>query len=389
MTEHTALAVSNRGTVWALAVGWLPSTTATRMLAPLLGIIATGLDITLVTAGVVFAVFELSGLVGPAAGWITDRFGPRISVLIGLGGVVVGAAACAVAPSVVTFGIGLVVLGLAANLYEPGALAWISSVSSFAERSAWSGRFELAWPGGMLIGLPVAGVLSLWTWRAAFAVVAALAAVMFVVLVRRLGEVAPDADRHGDTSTPWDWATIRSGIPLFAGYALLFLASSLLIVVFGVWLEDRFGYSAAAIAAVGFAFGLGDLLAGLLTIRISDRLGKVRSMAAGTVVLVAASAGLSQVEQTAVLAIPLLGVALVGFEFALLSGKTLLTEVDPANRGLGLGLGFGTGAATRSIGAIVATATYTGQGFGGVAALAALCGVVTVVVFAVFVREPR
>lgn len=376
----------NPSTVWLFAIGWLSATMVIRMLAPLLGVFAEGLGITLVTAGIVLAIFELTGLVAPAVGWLLDRLGPRSTAGLGVGGLVAGALLSAASPSVWVFTIGLVLLALGGNLYEAAALSWISSASGFDKRAAWLGRFELAWPAGLLIGLPVAALLTLWSWRAAFVAVIVPVLSVAVSLARR---IEPKLPVDGvDAGRDWTWRAVRHGLPTFAAGSTLSLSSQLVVVTFGVWLTDRFGYTAAVIAIVGFGFGVGDLLAGAANIAWTDRLGKVRATAIGSGVVALGGLALSLVTSEVIVAVAAIGVLLVGYEFAFLALKPLFTEVDPDNRGLGLGIGFGTTAVARAVGALLATALYGRVGFVGVAVTSALLGALACGLFTFAVREP-
>jgi len=239
------------------------------------------------------------------------------------------------------------------------------------------GRLDTAWAGGLLVGVPIVAALSLWTWRAAYAAVAVLAFAAWWQVRRRLvvppaevmtaGAPAVVAARSG-----WRWATVRRGLWIIAPFGLVAAASQLVVVIYGVWLEERHGFPTAAIGAVGFLFGLGDLAATVTTMRVTDRIGKERAVFIGVGTLVAGALALAVVaHRSPAVGIAALLVLLVGYEFALLSAKPLLTEIDPDNRGLGIGIGFGTAAACRGVAAIVGTATFGAAGLTATALVAA------------------
>jgi predicted MFS family arabinose efflux permease len=379
-------------TVRWLAVGRLPQTTSIRMLAPLLGAIAAGVGVSIVTAGAFVALFEGVGLLAPAAGWLVDRFGPRRVLRVALAGFSVTAIVTGAAIGGGTFAAALFALGLCVTLYEAAMIAWVASASDYASRGAWMSRLDLAWAGGLLVGVPIVGALSLITWRLAYVAVAVVGAVAFLAIDRQLHDPHREHDRHRHHGhrkrAPRNWSALRGGVPLFAAFALLCAASQTIVVVYGVWLEDEFGLTTAVIGAVGFLFGAGDLAGNVASIRLTDRLGKVRSSVVGAAVLVASALVLSLASTNIAVGIGSLATLLVGYEFALLSSKPLLTEVDPRQRGLGIGVGFGTAALFRAGAALLGTAVYASRGFASTAVLGGGLALGALVLLALAVREP-
>jgi predicted MFS family arabinose efflux permease len=382
--------------VWWLALGRLPTTTGTRMLAPLLGVIAKGIGVSLVTAGTLIAAFELAGLTAPAAGWFVDRVGPRRALAVALGGFSGAAALAAISPNATVFVVGLVAMGLASNVYESAAVVWLAGATQYLERAVWMGRYELSWAGGLLIGVPIAGVVSLASWRLAFMMLAVVALAAWAALGRRLDTIAahvvPDAAVVSAELVRSRRATVAPrvahAVALFLSFGLICGASQLVIVVYGVWLEDRFGFSTAAIGAIAFLLGAGDLVANLANVRFTDRVGKARSAVIGAVGLALSAVVLAMVSDVAAAGVAALVLLIVTFEFSLLSSKPLLTELGWRRRGLGIGLGFAMSAVCRSIAAIAGTTLYEHQGLGGVALACAGTAVVAASIFHFAVQEP-
>ncbi len=77
----------------------------------------------------------------------------------------------------------------------------------------------------------------------------------------------------------------RSRLALGAlGYAFLVsMANDNLFVVYGVWLEDRFGLSVVALGTATIAIGIAELAGESLTAFLSDRLGLKRSVIIGLI----------------------------------------------------------------------------------------------------------
>lgn len=389
-------------TVWWLSLGRLPATTATRMLAPLLGVIAAGLGISVVDAGTILAAFELAGLTAPVAGWFVDRVGPRRAIGASLLAFALAAAAAAGSPGPATFAVSLVSLGLAANVYEAASVVWIAGVTSFATRAAWMGRYELSWAGGLLIGVPVAAVLTLASWRLAFAAIAAVGLLVRVALRSRLavsggGGVPPSMGTAPVRRPGADRSVLESDTlgaahawAVFGGFGVICGASMLVVVVYGVWLEEEFGLGSVAIGAVAFVLGIADVVANTANLRWTDAMGKTRAAIAGIAVHVLAAGVLVAGAHVFVLGVLGLFVLIAGFEFALLSSKPLLTELGWRRQGLGIGIGIGfaAAAACRSLAAIVGTRLYDWQGMRAAAIASAAVAAVGALAFAVGVHEP-
>ena len=374
--------------MWWLALGRLPATTATRMLAPLLGVIAAGVGMSLVTAGALVAVFEAMGFASPVAGWVIDRVGARRTMLVALAGFGAAALGAAASSGLPSFAIAIVGLGLTAMVYESASTVWVAAATPYHQRAAMLGRLDTAWAGGLLAGVPIVAALSLWTWRSAYVAVAALTFAAWWQVRRRVVAPTPAAGAVPTGAVPggrprWRWPTVRRGLWIVVPFGLLAAASQLVVVVYGVWLDERHGFPTAVIGAVGFVFGLGDLAATVTTMRVTDRIGKARAVRIGLGVLVLAALVLAAVHRSPLAGIVALLVLLVGYEFALLSAKPLLTEIDPDHRGLGIGLGFGAAAACRGPAAIVGTAAFSAGGLGWTALLAATTGALSLVIFLV------
>jgi predicted MFS family arabinose efflux permease len=362
------------------------------MFAPLLGVIAAGVGMSLVTAGVLVAVFEGMGFVSPVAGWMVDRLGSRRMMVVSLGGFGAAAVLAAGSRGVPGFALAIVALGLTAMVYESASTAWVAATTPYDQRAAVLSRLDTAWAGGLLIGVPIVAGLSLWTWRASYAAVAALAFVALWHVSRRVGGPVLVASANAAMAIErrsWQWPTIRRGLWIIGPFGLLAAASQLVVVVYGVWLEERHRFPTAAVGAVGFVFGLGDLAATLTTMRVTDRIGKIRAVRIGVGALVVAALALSVVHRHPVGGVCALLVLLVCYEFALLSAKPLLTEIDPDNRGLGIGLGFGAAAGCRAVAAVIGTATFAAGGLGANALVAAATASVALVVVVAGSRRSR
>ena len=113
-------------------------------------------------------------------------------------------------------------------------------------------------------------------------------------------------------------------------------AAQCAFVTFGSWLEDDFGATAGGLAAVSFGLGLGELIASTGTVRLTDQWGKRRSVALGAAVMV--PTGILMIgpgHGHLAIGLALLGLYILGFEFAVVSGLSLASNLVPGRPSTG------------------------------------------------------
>jgi predicted MFS family arabinose efflux permease len=292
------------------------------------------------------------------------------------------------------FALAAITISFGKILYDASMGAWLADRVAYARRGRVLGLAESAWAGAMLIGVPVLAVVVAsagWRWAYAFAGIANLAALAWI----RRGLQPEPVPTRSATASATGTATVRGhltgfvgSLPVFAAVGLLMAASSLVFVVFGAWLEDAHGFSAAGVGAVSFLLGAVELVASTSTVRFTDRVGKPLAVVVGAAVMVPAGIGLAVVGGSVAAGIALLALFVLGFEFALVSSVPLVSELHPEARASSLGLALGFGTVGRGIAAIVATRLYTTHGIGAPSATAAVCAGVVALVMAT-VREPE
>ena len=368
-----------------LTLGRLAATSCGRMLAPLAGVIAVGLGVSVVQVGIAIALFEGAGLAAPVAGWVIDRVGARHIVLVGAGGFAVATLAASLTSSAVTFAVLVGAAGLASNLYESAATVWVAGAVPFAERARWLGRLDVAWPAGLLIGLPVAGALTVVSWRLPLVAVAVVSSIAFVRLASR---PPVGCARSSMQRTRWSWVAVCEGRAMVGSFAAIASANQLLVVSFGVWLTEEHGVSTMGVGAIGFTLGVADLAATTTSIGVTDRVGKSRTATIGAAIVAICSIVLALVAGTTAFGVITLTVAVGGHELALLASKPLLADLDPAHPGFGVGIGFGAAAVGRSLAAIAGLGLYAAGGMPAVAASASGVAAIAALTCHSAVRDP-
>ena len=223
------------------------------------------------------------------------------------------------------------------------------------------------------------------SWRVAYALAALCVGMMAVMVARRVPRAASvtatrrTADHVGGLG--------RRGWLAVAGALTLMAASQCVFVTFGGWLEDSFDFTPAALSAVTFGLGLGELAASITSARRTDRWGKERSAALGAGLMVPSAIGLALWNDHLGIGLALLVVAVVGFEFAIVSTLAIASHLFAGSPARGLGLMIGAGTFGRALASIPATRLYANSGIGWPAAMTAALASITVV--AMLLRDRR
>ena len=387
-----------------------------RFPAPFLGVIAAGLGTSVGVMGVALSAGEFAGLAAPAVGRAADRRGARAAMSVGLGLVTAGALLAAGAPGVVVFALAMVVVQLSKVSFDAATTSWIADRVPFGRRSEVTGLVETSWAMALLVGIPVLGlVVDRFGWRWGYLVIAVLCGTAAFGVWRRIprlggprpgvlhpdalldeavgGPVAPSALAAvadapvADAGAAW-WRMPGRTVLTLAAVALLMGAVQLVVVVEGVWFEDAFGFSTARIGGAVLFIGIAELIGSLGSSRITDRVGKRRSMVIGALVMMPAMAALGLVGSHAAAGIAVLAVGTLGFEYALVSAFPLVAELDTAARGTMFTFMLAAGTAMRGVADAVGAMLYDAGGITAVGLTSAAVVAVVLGLLGVAVREP-
>ncbi len=357
--------------------------TALRMGYSFLPAFARGAQISNGTMGAVLAARDLSGLAAPLAGRVIDRRGTgRILAAAGAGSAI-GMAISATAPLGLI--IGFLIVGFGSVVVNIATGAWIGHAVAYERRGKATGLVELSWGGAALLGIPLMGVLiDAFGWRAA---PAALAVVAFPAsLVTSRNSASLSATDPVQSTKP---TMTRTAFASLASFALLIASAQFMFIGHGLWLEDTYGLSATGIGLVVFAGAVTEVTATLATSRFTDGLGKQRAIALGTSLMVVAMIALAIAPAAPlVFAVLFLAAMFLGFEFAIVSAISLMSELDPNARAAMVARSTAVSILGRAGVSLVAVGIYERFGFGTLMAIAAAVGVLTLFLTVFVADEP-
>jgi MFS transporter, DHA1 family, tetracycline resistance protein len=352
---------------------------------PLLPLYAELFGASAVAVAWLLAVYSLMQfLFAPAWGRLSDRFGRRPILLLGLAGSAVSYLLIGLAGSFAALFIARALAGVAgANVGV--AQAYVADITPPRDRARGMGIIGAAFGLGFILGPAIGGTLAhLGTPSTPFLAASALAAVNAVLAVRWLPESLPKSSRSlrtGGFGTRMRELALavsdRSLGPLYAAYFLVTFAFSALETTFALFASQRLGLTAAAVAFWFVYLGvLATIVQGGLIGWLVRRVGEGRLAAIGAALLGTGLLGVplasGGVGLAAALALVAVGQGLVTPSLsALLTGSS-----GPDSLGRLLGVSQSLSALARVVGPIAAGVAFAALGPGSpyvaAAAVAAL-----------------
>ncbi|MEO8560122.1 MAG: MFS transporter [Rhodospirillales bacterium] len=232
------------------------------LLAPILGVVKDYFGIDYVALGLAITVFNLvSAFLQTPAGFLVDRFGPRLLLT---GGLLIGAGAIALAalvPNYWVFVFAFGLLGLANTVYHPADYSILShAIGGKRIGKAFSIHTFCGYMGGAVAPLGVVASAELWGWQGAFLMASALGVAAALLLIAKGAILDRPVANHGADAVESAGATkaAPSAAPTAQakkdGWALLLSKPILLNLFFFVLLALSNGgvqnYSVVALGAL-------------------------------------------------------------------------------------------------------------------------------------------
>ena len=358
--------------------------TAYRFVYPFLPVIARGLGVPLEQAAYLISVRHFSGLATPAVNLLIGRGELRRRLIVtGLGLFIAGSAVTVLTNVYVGALVGFALLGLSKPVFDVSTQAYISDRVPYQRRARHLATFEFTWSLSLLIGAPLAGwLISRTDWATPFWVFGLVTAAALLLVPRFID---PD-DHHATTPGP-QTRFESSAIALLIVIGLFSLASEIIFVVFGAWLESSFAVSMATLGGAAFLIGAAELAGEGGTFAFTDRIGPRRAVIIGLVVSIAGFASLVPTRDAMGVGLALIAVSIFGFEFTLVSAIPLATEVAPSARARYLAWMVVAIGIARGVGAAVSPLLFRSFDLTGPAIAALAADVLALGVLIVWVRD--
>jgi len=259
------------------------------MLNPFMPMIRDELSLNYTQAGVLISAFSITGGISQLpAGWLADRFGTRLMVIISVSGVALAGLLVGLSHSYLALITFLIIAALLGGGYHPAAANAISTIVSPERRGRALGLHLIGGSSAFwIVPLIAAPIASAWNWHVPFLVltipVIILGVVLYYLLGRRqlitkiaLGSTVVGTKKE---SGRIEWRIL---VPFLVMSIATGTLTGSIAGYYSLYLVDHFGLlapTAAALMAVTPAVGV---LAAPLGGYLSDRFG-------GTSVMIDAS----------------------------------------------------------------------------------------------------
>ena len=361
----------------ALIVARFAINVAMRMAYTFLPAFARGTGMSVGATSAVLSARELTALSAPLMGRFSDRWG-AIRVM-GVCGLVAGGGLLIATLGAPGFILGFVIVGFGRTANQVSLNSWVGSVVAYERRGRATGLVELTWGGAALVGLPLVGLLiDGVAWWAPQAVLGALLLVVGLSILRReSGEERPVAVQ---TRKP---RMTRSAVAALATNGALTAAAH------GLWLEDSYDLDTTEVGLAVLAVGAVEVVATVGSSRLTDRVGKRRSIIGGTLLMTAMIVLLGMVDAPPLgIGLAVLVIAFLGFEYGIVSAIPLLSELDPGARAQMVGRAVMVTTLVRALITPLATLLYVRVGFSATMFTAAACGLAALVLAVFVMAEP-
>lgn len=364
--------------------------TGFRAVYPFLPFIATNLNVSVESAAQVIQIRNLTGFLSPVFGPLTDRYGRRVMMLIGLAFLATMGVALYFVTSLSVALIVIPLMGLSTILFVPAQQAFMGDNVPYAQRGRVMAIAEVAWSAAAIVGLPLVGILvQTQGWRAGFVAIGLAAAGALALIWFALPHEQRNAE-HAARAIGGSYLTaVRAPMALavIGTIALMAGANEMININYGAWMNSTFGLDAIALGLVGSAIGGAEFTAQMSVALFVDRLGKWKMVAGGLVVSAVAYFTLPLLGANALLGtIGLISVFLM-FELTIVAALPLITEIAPNARATLLSLGVAGFSLGRAAGSFAGPALYVNYGFSVVSFVAGAGVLVACVIWFMFVRD--
>jgi DHA1 family inner membrane transport protein len=305
-----------------------------RMVYPFLPVFAAGLGVEPASLALTFSIRSFLGVFGPFLATVADTHDRKTGLLLGIGLFTAGSGLVAIWPGFWTFILATSLTLLGNGVFIPSMNAFLGDHIPYNRRGRVLAITELSWAVAFIGGIPVIRLLiENHSWVTPFVIftIIGVAAVIVYLITIPSSKVAKTEE-----NTVWrNLGKILGTWPALAGLlagVLFTSANESVNLIFGVWIESRYGLDFAALTIASVVIGASELGGEVVTSIWLDSIGKRRmiwiflglnSLSALLLPLTGDALGLSMAG---------LGFFYITFEIVLVSAMTLMSEVVPSAR---------------------------------------------------------
>lgn len=257
------LLLKNRGALLILMFNLLLVFTGIGLVIPIMPKFMETLGITGGIVGLLVAAFSLTQLLfSPLAGRLSDKFGRKKMIVIGMIMFAISEAMFGFASSSVLLFVSRLLGGVAAAMIMPAVMAYAADVTTKEQRAKGMGFINAAITTGFIIGPGIGGYIAEFGIRAPFYAAGAAGLVAAFINLISLQESKPVKEEEQPASVPVSTKGQGSFLsqlrhsyrePYFLSLIIVFVLSFGLAnfeTVFGLFVDHKFGYEPKDIAFI-------------------------------------------------------------------------------------------------------------------------------------------
>ncbi|WP_336785056.1 MFS transporter [Paenibacillus sp. MMO-177] len=255
------LLLKNRGALLILMFNLLLVFTGIGLVIPIMPKFMETLGITGGIVGLLVAAFSLTQLLfSPLAGRLSDKFGRKRMIVIGMLVFAVSEAMFGLAESSVLLFVSRLLGGISAAMIMPAVMAYAADITTKEERASGMGFINAAITTGFIIGPGIGGYIAEFGIRAPFYAAGAAGVLAAVINLIILPESKPVQEEETEISASGKeqrgfLTQLRYSYrePYFLALIIVFVMSFGLAnfeTVFGLFVDHKFGYEPKDIAFI-------------------------------------------------------------------------------------------------------------------------------------------
>jgi predicted MFS family arabinose efflux permease len=332
-----------------------------RMIYPFLSVFAKGFGVDLRTFSYALTTRSLMGVIGPFLASIADSRGRKTGIMLGTLAYTVAISMVVIWPTYPVFFVALSLAFIGYLIFIPAMQAYVGDRVPYENRARVLGITEFAWSLSAIIGVPLVGlIIARNGWLAPFPLIACLAILGVITIAWMLPkDPVPQPGNPGFLLNIRKVLTYPPAIAALVMAGLYTAANETVTLVYGVWVQDAFTLTITSLGATALAIGVSELGGELLVTAFTDRIGKHRALAIGLIGNCLAAFSLPFLGRWMIGALIGLFLFYLTFEFTVVSGIPLMSEIIPSARATMLASHMAILAIGRAVGDLLAPSLFT------------------------------
>ncbi|MFW9905489.1 MAG: MFS transporter [Candidatus Thorarchaeota archaeon] len=328
-------------------------------------------NIQLWLMGFLVSIYSIFILFSPVFGSLSDQYGRRRFLTVGLIVFAVSSGLMAIAQNWLLILISRAIAGLGRAIFLPALLAELGDQYSYEKRSRAMGIVRLAWPITFIFGVPLVGYsIEYLSWRFPF-IILGLLALCSSLLINLMDSTNDESHLQGPIleQSLFLFKKVISNKSTLSGLLLAFLAVGAIQGIFAffpVWMETKFQIKETSISVILSFMGVGTLFGTLLATWVGDRIGPKRCVISGLLIASSCMLFLSHFSFNHIFVILWLILLGTSFDFSMSEIPVLLTQVASASKGTVLSINMALNAGASAIGSGLSGILWANFGYSAI-----------------------